>query len=106
MKTQPSSENSNYTWARDFTDSIFTRLGAAEPGFCSWQAQNLCLLHSVQTDSRAHAASYPMSTGNWIKRSERETDQSLLLSVEVSNAWSYTSIPHTSLWREVLSLPH
>jgi hypothetical protein len=105
-KTQHSSETSNDTWGRDFTASLITRLGAGVHGFCSWQGQNLYLLHSVQTDSGAHAASYPVGTGVRIKWSERETDHSPLFSSEVSNTWSYTTIPHTSLWRETLSLPY
>jgi hypothetical protein len=34
-----------------------------------------------------------MGTGGGIKWSEREADQSPVFSAEVSNVWSYTSIP-------------
>jgi hypothetical protein len=52
--------------------------------------------HSVQTGSGAHSPSYLMGTrGSFveIKRSGREADYSHPSSVEVKNAWSYTSTP-------------
>jgi hypothetical protein len=50
----------------------------------------------VQTVSGAHSSSYPVgSRGSFpeVKQPEREADQSPPSSVEVKNAWSYTSTP-------------
>jgi hypothetical protein len=57
-------------------------------------AGNFSLHHRVQNNSGAHSASYPMGTRvsfPVVKRPERETDHSPPSSVEVKNAWSYTS---------------
>jgi hypothetical protein len=54
------------------------------------------LLHVVQTGSGAHPASYPMGTGGdfpWGKWPGREADHSPPTSIEVKNAWIYTSTP-------------
>jgi len=55
--------------------------------------------HRVQTGPEAHLASYPIPEG---KRPVREADHSPPSSLEVQNAWSYTSIP-TCLHGVVLS---
>jgi hypothetical protein len=52
--------------------------------------------HRVQTGSRAHPASYPMTTvvlSSEVKRQEREAGHSPPSSAEVKNGWSYTSTP-------------
>jgi hypothetical protein len=50
----------------------------------------------VNTGSTAKVASYTVGTGSlssWVKRPGREADHSPPSSVEVKNAWSYTSTP-------------
>jgi hypothetical protein len=56
--------------SRDSSESIATRLWAGRPGFDSWQGQQIFLFipHSVQTDSGAHPASYPMGTESVIPK--------------------------------------
>jgi hypothetical protein len=56
----------------------------------------------VQNGSEVHPASYPMGTRSFslgVKWPEREADHSPPSSVEVMNAWSYTSTHNTSSWR-------
>jgi hypothetical protein len=58
--------------------------------------QEFSLLHSIQTGSGAHPASYPISTGDLspgVKLQGREADHSPLTSVEVKKMWIYTSTP-------------
>jgi predicted lipoprotein with Yx(FWY)xxD motif len=59
--------------------------------------QEFSPLHVAQTDSEAHAASYPMCTGGRFprgaKRTGREADHSPLTSAEFKNRWIYTSTP-------------
>jgi len=64
--------------------------------------------HRVQNGSGAHPASYPMGTGGFYpgkKRPKREADHLPPCSVEVKNAWSYTTTPQCVLmaWRLVRS---
>jgi hypothetical protein len=57
-------------------------------------AGNFSLHHSVQTDSGAHPAFYPMGTRDsspGVKRPGREADHWHPSSAGVKNAWSYTS---------------
>jgi hypothetical protein len=66
------------------------------------RARNFVLLHSVQTGSKAHLASYPMSTGSTfpgVKRSGREADHSLPSSAKVKDGGAMPPLPHTSSWR-------
>jgi hypothetical protein len=64
-------------------------------------AINLSLLHSVQTDSGAHPASYPMGTrGSFprvVKRPGLEADHSPLSSAEIKNSGAIPPLPHASL---------
>jgi hypothetical protein len=56
----------------------------------------ISLLHCVQTGSGAHPASSSNRTESSFSKGKaavHEADHSLLCSVEVKNAWSYTSIP-------------
>jgi hypothetical protein len=54
-------------------------------------AGNFSIHHRVQNGSGTHPASYPMGTrGSFLGG---ETDHSPSSSVEVKNAWSYTSTP-------------
>jgi hypothetical protein len=58
-------------------------------------------LHSVQTDSGVHSASYTMSTGDFsrgVKPPGREADNSPASSAEVKNVGAVPALPHTSLW--------
>jgi hypothetical protein len=43
-------------------DRYSDRLQAGWLGFGSWQGQDFSLLHSINTGSRAHPASYPVGT--------------------------------------------
>jgi hypothetical protein len=64
------------------------------------------LCHGVQTGSGAYQASYPMCKtviSAWVKRPGREADHSPPSSVEVKNAWSYTSTPSICLHDVVFS---
>jgi hypothetical protein len=49
--------------------------------------------HRLKTGSGAHPASYPVSTGDTLKRPELEADHSPPSSAEVKYALSYTSTP-------------
>jgi hypothetical protein len=57
-------------------------------GWIPGRGKNVSLLHSVQTSSGAHAASYTMSTGGsfpGVKRLGHEADHSPPASAEVKN---------------------
>jgi hypothetical protein len=59
------------------------------------------LLHSVQTDSGAHPASYPVGTvGSFpgLKRPGREVDRSPLSSAEVKKGGAIPPLPNMSSW--------
>jgi hypothetical protein len=68
-------------------------------------AGDFSLHHRIQNGSGAHPASYPMGTSgsfHGVKQPEREADHSPPSSVEVKNAWSYTSTPPVRLHGVVL----
>jgi hypothetical protein len=70
-------------------------------GFDSRQGQDPSLLHSVQTDSGAHTASYPVGTGGdfrGLKRPGSEADHSPPSSTKVKNGGAVTPLPRVSLW--------
>jgi hypothetical protein len=71
-------------------------LRARRPGFDSQKRQVFSLLHSVQTGSGAHPASYPMCTG--VKRLGREADHLNPSSAEVKNGGAIPPFPHMSSW--------
>jgi hypothetical protein len=58
------------------------------------------VLHSLQTGSGAHPASYPLDTGGsfpgGVERQGREADHSPTSSTEVKNNGAISSLPHTS----------
>jgi hypothetical protein len=59
------------------------------------------VLHSVQTESGAHPASYSMGTwGNFLgmKRLGLEADHSLPFNAEVKNGGAIPPLSHMSLW--------
>jgi hypothetical protein len=57
-------------------------------------ARDFSRIHSVQTDSGVHPASYPACTiSPAVEHPEREADYSLRSNVEVKNLRSYTSTP-------------
>jgi hypothetical protein len=60
------------------------------------RARDFSLLHSVQTGSAAHTASYPMGTG--IKRPRCEAGHSPPASAEVENGGAIPPLPHMSSW--------
>jgi hypothetical protein len=67
----------------------------------SAEARDFSLLHSVQTVSADHRASYAMGGGflfSGLKRLEREDGRSPPSSAEVKNIEAIPPIPHTSLW--------
>jgi len=70
------------------------------------QGRNFPPHHCVQIGSRAHPASYPMSTmvsfSLGVKRPDREADHSPPSSAEVNNAWNSTSTPPIRLHGLVL----
>jgi hypothetical protein len=60
--------------------------------------QVLSLLHSVQTESRAHPASYPNVPGAIPRAAKRQglvPGHSSPSTAQVKNTWSYTSSPPT-----------
>jgi hypothetical protein len=60
----------------------------------------LSLRHCILAGSGAHSGSYPMGTAAFspvAKRPKRESDHLPPSSVEVKNAWHYTSIRPISL---------
>jgi hypothetical protein len=66
------------------------------------RARDFFLLHSFQTGSGAHPASYPMGTGSpflGLKRPGREADRSPPSSAEVKSAGDMLPFRHTSSWR-------
>jgi hypothetical protein len=70
--------------------------------FESLQCQELYLLHSVQTGSGAHTASYSMRNGGSfpkVKRPGSESHHSPPTSAEVKKTCIYTLTSHTSSWR-------
>jgi hypothetical protein len=75
-------------------------------GWAAWvrfptEARNFSLIHSVDTDSGAHPASYPMSTGGFFLggRSPPST-------VEVKNGRAINPLLHTSSWLVYLSVTY
>jgi hypothetical protein len=60
------------------------------------RARNVSLLRSVQTESGAHPASYPMGTGSFspgLKRTEREADHSPPSDAEIKNGGIILPLP-------------
>jgi hypothetical protein len=73
--------------------------------YLEWYKTGACLT-VFRLALRAHPASYPTGTGEFppgIKRPGREADHSPPSSVEVENAWSYTSTPTIRLHGVVFS---
>jgi hypothetical protein len=65
-------------------------------------ATDVYLLHSVQTGSGVHPASYPVGTGgvsSELERPGREADHSLQSNAEVKNGGAKPPLPHMSSWR-------
>jgi hypothetical protein len=76
-----------------------TGYGLDRPGSIPFSAR-FSLLHSVQTESEAHSASYPMGTGGsspGTKRQGREAGHSPSSS-EVKNGGAIPPLPHMSSW--------
>jgi hypothetical protein len=74
---------------------IATGYGLEDPGFR--QDKTFSLLHSVQTGTQAHPASYPIGTGAispGVKRPGREADHSPPSSAEVNNGGAIPPPPH------------
>jgi hypothetical protein len=90
------------TWSRDSSVGIATgwTVGAQFPA----RERDYSLLHSVQTGSGVHPASYPMDTGALypgVKPPVHEADHSLPFVAEVENGGAIPPLPHTSSWHGV-----
>jgi hypothetical protein len=73
-------------------------LRAGRLGFYSRQRQHFSLLHSVQTGSGAHRASYPVGTGGEGCFARGKADHSPPSSAKVKNVGGIPSLPRTSSW--------
>jgi hypothetical protein len=65
-------------------------------------ARYFSLLHSVQTGSGAHPASYPIGSRGALpgaKRPGREADHSSPTSAEVKDGGAIPPVPYISSWR-------
>jgi hypothetical protein len=61
----------------------------------------LSLLHSAQTGSGVHRASYPVSTGGCLpgaEQQEREADHSSPFSAQIKNGGAILPLPDASSW--------
>jgi hypothetical protein len=70
---------------------------------------NFSHIHSIQTDSGAHLASYTMSTvglSSVVKRPGCETGHSPPSSAEVENPSAVPPLPQTFSWRYASSIIH
>jgi hypothetical protein len=67
-------------------------------------ASDFPLLHSLQTGSWSHPASYPVGTGDSlkVKRSGRDADHSPLSIAEVKNGGTIPPLPYMSSWYSCL----
>jgi hypothetical protein len=67
-------------------------------------AKELSLLHSIQTGSGAHPASYPMGTGGFfpgLKQPGCEYHHAPPCSADVMNGGAIPPLPHISSWKSV-----
>jgi hypothetical protein len=69
------------------------------------RARDFSLLHSVQTSSGAHPASYPVGVGGSFPWG-CEGEYSHPSSVKVKNGGVISPFPHTSSWCVALSVKH
>jgi hypothetical protein len=80
------------------------------PGFDSGQGrENYSLLHSIQTFSGDHTASYPMGTGDLspgVKWPENEAEHSAPFNAEVKNGGAIPPLPRTFLWHGAQLIKH
>jgi hypothetical protein len=75
-------------------------------GFDSRQGPKMPLVHSVQTDSGAQPASYPMGIGGsflGVKRPGRKVNHSTPSSAKVKNGGARPPLPHMFSWH-ILSI--
>jgi hypothetical protein len=73
----------------------------ALPGFDSRYKQKCSLLHSVQTDSRVHPASYTMATGtsvSGVKRKGSKANHEHQTSAEIKKGGAISPLPRMSSW--------
>jgi hypothetical protein len=101
-------EASYFSWYASGTRTLISRAGLPN-GQSSSPGCSKIFLHSVQTGSGTHSASYPLGTGGAIspgaKRPGLEANHSPPSSAKVKNTWIYTSIPPYAL-QEKLYLSH
>jgi hypothetical protein len=82
----------------DSSVGIETGYGLDDLGSIAGRGKSLSLLHSVQTNSGAHPASYPMGTGGVLlgdKVAGCEADHSPPTNAEVQNGGAIPPLLHT-----------
>jgi hypothetical protein len=67
---------------------------AGRPGFDSLQGQEFSLVHSIQTGSGVHPASYPGALSPGVERPGSEADHSPPSSAEVKKGGAIPPLPH------------
>jgi hypothetical protein len=82
--------------SRDSSVGIATGYGLNGRSSITSRDNIFSLLHSVQTGSRAHPASYLI--GNGVKQPGLEADHSLPSGTEVTNSGAIPPTPHTFSW--------
>jgi hypothetical protein len=88
-----------YSFILDSSVGIATGYRLNGRGSVPGRTKDVSLLHSVQTRSGAHQASYPVSTGALSPEEERpgrEVDHSPPSSVEIKNDGAIPPLPHAS----------
>jgi hypothetical protein len=85
--------NSATFWSRDISLVMATGYGLDGWGSIPGTGKRYSILHSVQTGSVAHPASYPMGIGGGLISKECQADHSPKSTAEVKNGWRYTCTP-------------
>jgi hypothetical protein len=85
--------------SRDSSVSIASGYRLDGQGSISGRGRYVSLLHSVQTGSVVHPASYPWPVSLGVKRQGREADLTTPSSAEVKNGGAMFQLPYTSSWR-------
>jgi hypothetical protein len=93
--------NKTESSSRNNSGDIATRIWAGLP--TNWVrflagARDYSLLRGIETDPRAHSASYTMGTGA-LSPGLKRPDHSPAANAEVNNGGAVFRLPHTSSWR-------
>jgi hypothetical protein len=94
---------------RDSSVGIATGCGLDVRHSFLGRTRNFSILHSFQTGSGAHPASYPMGTeGSFpgVKRPGREADRSPTSNAEVKNGGAIPALPRTSSCSSAYVIKH